>query len=107
MKRIMTLILLTGLCSPLAWAARAPLTEPQLSRELQLLEEGFQPDRIFRLRIAALVASKDEYPLDVQGRIVRLQCWAMPAGSAIGCRRPISSAFAATCTPIRGSWRRG
>ncbi|UBQ49165.1 diguanylate cyclase [Aeromonas hydrophila] len=79
MKRIMTLILLTGLCTPLAWAARAPLTEPQLSRELQLLEEGFQPDRIFRLRIAALVASKDEYPLDVQGRIVRLQCWAMPA----------------------------
>ena len=79
MKRIMTLILLTGLCTPLAWAARAPLTEPQLSRELQLLEEGFQPDRIFRLRIAALVASKDEYPIDVQGRIVRLQCWAMPA----------------------------
>ena len=79
MKRIMTLILLTGLCTPLAWAARAPLTEPQLSRELQLLEEGFQPDRIFRLRIAALVASKEEYPLDVQGRIVRLQCWAMPA----------------------------
>lgn len=34
MKRIMTLILLTGLCTPLAWAARAPLTEPQLSREL-------------------------------------------------------------------------
>lgn len=79
MKRIMTLILLTGLCTPLAWAARAPLTEPQLSRELQLLEEGFQPDRMFRLRLAALVASKEAYPPDVQGRIVRLQCWAMPA----------------------------
>lgn len=79
MKRIMTLILLTGLCTPLAWAARAPLTEPQLSRELQLLEEGFQPDRMFRLRIAALVASKEAYPPDVQGRIVRLQCWAMPS----------------------------
>lgn len=67
MKRIMTLILLTGLCTPLAWAARAPLTEPQLSRELQLLEEGFQPDRMFRLRIAALVASKEAYPPTCRG----------------------------------------
>lgn len=79
MKRIMTLILLTCLCGAPAWAARVPLVEPQLSRELQLLEEGFQPDRMFRLRIAALVASRAAYPPEVQGRIVRLQCWAMSA----------------------------
>ncbi len=79
MKRCMTLILWACLaCSP-AWAARGPLGEPQLSKELQALEEGGLPDRIYRLRVAALAANRDAYSPDVQGRIARLQCRAMPA----------------------------
>ncbi len=79
MKRCMTLILWVCLaCSP-AWAARGPLGEPQLSKELQALEEGGLPDRIYRLRVAALAANRDAYSPDVQGRIARLQCRAMPA----------------------------
>ncbi|MFL9627477.1 diguanylate cyclase [Aeromonas jandaei] len=79
MIRFLALLLLTALCSSSVWAAREPLAEPKLSRELQQLEEGSHSERVFRLRVAVLAANYDAYPPDVQGRIVRLQCWAMPA----------------------------
>jgi diguanylate cyclase (GGDEF)-like protein len=79
MTRFMTLLLLTGLCSGSVWGAREPLVEPKLSRELQQLEVGVHPERMFRLRVAALAANYDAYPPEAQGRITRLQCWAMPA----------------------------
>ncbi|WP_323063726.1 tetratricopeptide repeat-containing diguanylate cyclase [Aeromonas jandaei] len=79
MIRFLALLLLTALCSSSVWAAREPLAEPKLSRELQQLEEGSHPERIYRLRVAALAANYDVYPPEIQGRIVRLQCWAMPA----------------------------
>ncbi|MGN5139347.1 hypothetical protein ACTG15_15310 [Aeromonas sp. 164P] len=58
-----------------------------------------------RLRIAALVASKDEYPLDVQGRIVRLQCWALPAEWDSEYRAAIT--FAISSWPSPGPARTG
>ncbi|CAJ1845052.1 diguanylate cyclase [Aeromonas jandaei] len=79
MIRFLALLLLTALGSSSVWAAREPLAEPKLSRELQQLEEGSHPERIYRLRVAALAANYDVYPPEIQGRIVRLQCWAMPA----------------------------
>lgn len=79
MIRFMALLLLTGLFGGPASAAREPLVEPKLSRELLQLEEGVHPERVFRLRVAALAANYAVYPPAVQGRITRLQCWAMPA----------------------------
>ncbi|MGY3904471.1 diguanylate cyclase [Aeromonas lusitana] len=61
------------------WAAQAPLTEPELSLELQQLEDETPPLREFRERVAALAAHGEDYSVEAQGRIARLQCWARPS----------------------------
>ena len=55
----------------------SPRLEP--ARELQQLEDGGLPERIFRDRVAALADKKQVYPEEVQGRIACLQCWAQPS----------------------------
>ncbi|WP_429147847.1 diguanylate cyclase [Aeromonas rivipollensis] len=79
MKILTGISLLIWLGVTPAFAVSPRLTEPALSRELQQLEDDFHPAREFRERVASLVAQSDSYPPDVQGRIARLQCWAMPA----------------------------
>lgn len=79
MKILMSCSLLLWLCLTPVRAQPAPLTEPALRQELQQLEEIPQPEQEFQERVAALVAERDSYPAEVQGRITRLQCWAQPA----------------------------
>ncbi|MGT4070906.1 UNVERIFIED_CONTAM: diguanylate cyclase [Aeromonas hydrophila] len=79
MKPIVIFVLLQGLSSTFTWASREPLLEPQLTEELRRLELGMHPDRVFRLRVIALAANYDTYSPEIQGRISRLQCWAMSA----------------------------
>ena len=73
-------------CGLLLWLGMTPalaqpprLSEPELLRELQQLEDGGLPERIFRDRVAVLADKKQVYPEEVQGRIARLQCWAQPS----------------------------
>lgn len=81
MKILMSWSLLLWLWAAPAplWAAGAPLGGPELSRELQRLEDETPPLREFHDRVAALAAHRDAYPAEAQGRIARLQCWAQPA----------------------------
>ncbi|MGY3945436.1 tetratricopeptide repeat-containing diguanylate cyclase [Aeromonas tecta] len=79
MKILMSWSLLLWLCWTPVWAEQVALTEPALLQELQQLEENPQPQQVFHERVAALVALRDSYPAEVQGRITRLQCWAQPA----------------------------
>ena len=79
MKILMSWSLLLWLGVTSAWGAQAPLTEPGLSRELQQLEDHTPPVREFRARVAVLAAHSGDYPAEAQGRIARLQCWALPA----------------------------
>ncbi|QXW28873.1 diguanylate cyclase [Aeromonas sanarellii] len=71
------LLLWLGMTQALAQPPR--LSEPELLRELQQLEDGGLPERIFRDRVAVLADKKQVYPEEVQGRIARLQCWAQPS----------------------------
>ena len=81
MKSLMSwsLLLWLGVAPALLRAAEPPLGGPELSRELQQLEDETPPQREFRSRVAALAAQRDQYPAEAQGRIARLQCWARPA----------------------------
>ena len=79
MKILMGVGLLLWLGVTPALAVPLRLTEPGLSRELQQLEDDAPPQQVFRDRVAALAAHVHDYPLEVQGRIARLQCWAQPS----------------------------
>ena len=84
-------------CGLLLWlgvalAQAAPLAGHELQLALQQLEESAMPVQVFRERVAALVAGQAHYPPEVQGRLARLQCWALPGERDEEFRRAVAFA---------------
>ncbi|MDX7714191.1 tetratricopeptide repeat protein [Aeromonas caviae] len=84
-------------CGLLLWlgvalAQAAPLAGHELQLALQQLEESTMPVQVFRERVAALTAGQAHYPPEVQGRLARLQCWALPGERDEEFRRAVAFA---------------
>ena len=81
-----------GLLLGVALAQATPLAGDELQLALQRLEESTMPVQVFRERVAALTAEQAHYPLEVQGRLARLQCWAQPSERDEEFRRAVAFA---------------
>ncbi|MFQ2093230.1 diguanylate cyclase [Aeromonas taiwanensis] len=92
MKSLMGLSLLLWLGVTPALAQPSGLSGPELLHELQQLEDSSLPVQHFRERVAALAAAEAQYPPEVQGRLVRLQCWAQPSERDDDFRRAVAFA---------------